>query len=81
MAEQKTPALPDGTDTVIEGAANSGAIATERAGRDDEGGTVTIDTALVAEREVPAPRGDAERLVTGSGSPEGGLADRFRSGR
>jgi ElaB/YqjD/DUF883 family membrane-anchored ribosome-binding protein len=80
MAEQKTPALPDGTDTVIEGAANSGAIATERAGRDDEGGTVTIeDTALVTEREDPAPRGGAQRPV--SGSPEAGLADRLRGGR
>jgi len=82
MAEQNTPALPDGTDTVIEGAANSGAIATDRAGGDDEGGTLTIeDTALVTEREAPAPRGDAERPVSGSGSPETGLADRFRSGR
>ena len=87
MADQKTRALPDGTDTIIEGAAepiNTGAIATDRtaAGRDDERGTVTIeDTALVTEREVPAPKGDAERQVTGSGSPEGGLAERFRSGR
>jgi ElaB/YqjD/DUF883 family membrane-anchored ribosome-binding protein len=62
MADDKTTALPDGTDTVIEGAASP-------------------DTTLVSEREVPAPRGDAERPVTGSGSPEGGLADRIRSGR
>src|SRR3954447_24194307 len=84
MAEQKTPALPDGTDTVIEGAAeptNSGAIATEPTGGAG-GGTVTIeDTALVTDRQIPAPRGDAERPVSGSGSPESGLADRFRSGR
>jgi ElaB/YqjD/DUF883 family membrane-anchored ribosome-binding protein len=39
------------------------------------------DTALVTEREIPAPRGDAERPVSGSGSPERGLADRFRDGR
>ena len=72
MADDKTAALPEGTDTVIEGAAN----------RSGAGGTVTIDdTALVAEREIPAPAGDAERPVTGSGSAEGGLADRFRSGR
>jgi ElaB/YqjD/DUF883 family membrane-anchored ribosome-binding protein len=84
MADQKTPALPDGTDAVIEGAAepvNTGVIATDRAGR-RESGTVTVeDTALVTERKIPAPRGDAERPVRGSGSPETGLADRFRSGR
>jgi len=66
-----TSELPDGTDRVIEGAA-----------RTDEGGTITMeDTALVSERKVPAPSGDAERPVTGSGNPAQGLADRFRSGR
>lgn len=81
MADNKTPALPDETDKVIEGAGNAGTIATDRVGR-DEGGTITIeDTALVTEKEIPAPRGDAERPVTGSGSPEGGLSERFRSGR
>jgi ElaB/YqjD/DUF883 family membrane-anchored ribosome-binding protein len=64
MGDDRTAALPDGTDTVIEGAA-----------RIDDGGTATVeDTALVTEREIPAPKGDAERPVTGSGSPEGGLA-------
>ena len=87
MADNKTPVLPEGTDTVIEGAAeptNTGAIATDRTERGEgaEGDTVTIDNAvLVAEREIPAPTGGAERAVTGSGSPEGGLAERFRSGR
>ena len=85
MAENKTPALPEGTDAVIQGAAepvNTGAIATERTGGGAGGGTITLDdTALVTEREIPAPRGDAERPVTGSGSPEGGLAERLRSGR
>jgi ElaB/YqjD/DUF883 family membrane-anchored ribosome-binding protein len=71
MADQNTPELPDATDTVIPGASNTG-----------EGGTVTVeDTAIVTEQQIPAPRGDAERPVTGSGSPETGLADRFRSGR
>jgi ElaB/YqjD/DUF883 family membrane-anchored ribosome-binding protein len=66
-----TSELPDGTDTVIEGAA-----------RTDEGGTITVeDTALVSERKVPAPSGDVERPVSGSGNPAQGLADRFRSGR
>jgi ElaB/YqjD/DUF883 family membrane-anchored ribosome-binding protein len=71
MPQDKTAALPDGTDTVIAGASKT-----------SDGGTATVeDTALVTEREVPAPRGDAERPVTGSGSPERGLADRFREGR
>jgi ElaB/YqjD/DUF883 family membrane-anchored ribosome-binding protein len=91
MGDNRTAALPDGTDTVIEGAAKT-----------EDGGTATVeDTALVTEKEIPAPRGDAERPVVGSGSPEGGLSgsgsggdtssgssgsqgsivDRFRSGR
>jgi len=71
MGDDRTAALPDGTDTVIEGAAKT-----------DDGGTVTVeDTALVTEKEIPAPSGDAERPVTGSGSPSQGLADRFRTGR
>jgi ElaB/YqjD/DUF883 family membrane-anchored ribosome-binding protein len=45
MADQKTVDLPDGTDTIIEPAEpeNSGAIATDRAGIDEGGTTVTID--------------------------------------
>ncbi len=82
MADQRNPELPEGTDTVIE-PNNSGSIATDRAGGgDDDGGIVTIeDTSLVTEKEIPAPRGDAERPVTGSGNPEVGLADRLRFGR
>ena len=87
MSDNRTAALPDGTDTVIEGAAKT-----------QDGGTVTADTSLVREQEIAAPKGDAERPVTGSGRPEGGLegdssggstsagssgslADRLRSGR
>jgi ElaB/YqjD/DUF883 family membrane-anchored ribosome-binding protein len=82
MADQKTADLPEGTDTVIEGAANLGAIATDPTGRDQGGETITIeDSALVSEEPIPAPSGDAERPVSGSGSPEGGLAGRLRSGR
>src|SRR5207302_4489927 len=45
------------------------------------GGTVNVeDTALVTEKGTPAPKGDAERPVTGSGRPEVGLADRLREG-
>jgi ElaB/YqjD/DUF883 family membrane-anchored ribosome-binding protein len=71
MVDQDTAALPDGTDKVIEGAAKA-----------QDGDTITLeDTALVIEREIPAPKGDAERPVTGSGNPEVGLVDRLRSGR
>jgi hypothetical protein len=71
MGDDRSAALPDGTDTVIAGASKT-----------NDGETVTVeDTALVKEKVVPAPRGDAERRVTGSGSPERGLAERFRSGR
>ena len=69
--DDRSAALPDGTDTVIEGAA-----------RTNDGDAVTVeDTSLVSERKIHAPRGDAERPVTGSGSPSQGLAERFRSGR
>jgi ElaB/YqjD/DUF883 family membrane-anchored ribosome-binding protein len=66
MADDTTAALPEGTDKIIEGAS---------------GGAITADTTLVEEREIPAPSGDAERRVTGSGNPQTGLADRLRSGR
>ena len=87
MADKKTPPLPDGTDTVIEGAAeptNTGAIAIDRTGseRGRAGDTLTIeDTALVTEKDIPAPKGDDKRSVVGTGSAEGSLAERFRSGR
>jgi len=69
--DDRSGALPDGTDTVIEGAA-----------RTDGGGTTTVeDTSLVTERKIAAPRANAERPVSGSGNPSQGLAERFRSGR
>src|SRR5438270_5608054 len=69
--DEMTAELPDGTDTVIEGAGKGG-----------DGDTINVeDTALVTEREIPAPAGDAERSVSGSGSTEGGLVDRLRSSR
>ncbi len=90
MADQRTADLPEGTDEVIEGA-NVGAIATDPTGRDQGGETITIDNAaLVHEQAIAAPKGDAERPVSGSGSPEGGLGsggsgqgivNRIRSGR
>jgi ElaB/YqjD/DUF883 family membrane-anchored ribosome-binding protein len=83
MVDQRTADLPDGTDAVIEGAANSGAITTDRASSDgDDKETLTIeDSALVTEKQISAPRGAAKRPVSGSGSPETGIADRLRSGR
>jgi ElaB/YqjD/DUF883 family membrane-anchored ribosome-binding protein len=68
MADENN-GLPEGTDTVIQGAARTG-----------DGATVTVEDA-VTEREIVAPRGDAQRSAIGGGSAEGGLADRLRSGR
>jgi ElaB/YqjD/DUF883 family membrane-anchored ribosome-binding protein len=66
---------------VIEGA-NLGAITTDPTAPDQGGQTITIDdTALVEEKKIPAPKGDAERSVTGSGSPEGGLASQSDGSR
>lgn len=80
MDDQRTGDLPEGTDAVIEGA-NLGAITTDPSAPDQGGQAITIeDTALVTEEEVPAPSGDAERPVTGSGNTQSGLTNRLRSG-
>ena len=69
--DDRTSALPDGTDTVIESAAKSNGE-----------GTLTVeDTTLVSERKTPAPLGDAERPSAAGGTSERGLADRLREGR
>lgn len=76
MADQTTADLPEGTDRVIQGASND-ALPDDSGGQDQGGQTVTVgDTALVEERKIPAPTGDAERAVTGSGNPKDGLGDR-----
>jgi len=62
--------LPDGTDTIIEGAANTGSIATDRESGDD-GGTIVVEKTAKADRETG---------VVSSGAT-GSLADRIRSGR
>lgn len=81
MADQTTADLPEGTDTVIQGA-SQGAIGDNSGGPDQGGQTVTVsDTALVGEKEIAAPKGDAERPVTGSGNPEDGLAGNSRGAR
>ena len=71
MADQRNDDLPEGTDTVIEGA-NVGSIATDPTGRDQGGDTIAIDESSLADTRVPARR---------SGSDESGLAERLRSGR
>jgi ElaB/YqjD/DUF883 family membrane-anchored ribosome-binding protein len=81
MADQRTADLPEGTDAVIE-PANVGAIETDPTAQDQGGQTITIDdAALVEERKIPAPRSNAERSITGSGSAEGGIAGRLRESR
>lgn len=79
-------ALPEGTDSVIEGASNSGAIVTDRASGDAEGGTVTIEkTAAVIDREIigteDSGAASAGFATSGGSGGEGGLAERLRSGR
>ena len=70
MVDRDTADLPDGTDKVIAGAAETG-----------DGDTLTAeDNELVTEREIPASRGDAQRPAIGGGSADG-LVDRLRTGR
>jgi len=81
MADQTTADLPEGTDTVIQGA-SQGAIGDNSGGPDQGGQTVTVsDTALAGEKEIAAPKGDAERPVIGSGNPEDGLGGNSRGAR
>ena len=69
MVDQNTADLPEGTDTIIEGAANVGSITTDRAGGDDDGGILTIeDTDMATES-------------SGSRASGEGLAGRLRTGR
>jgi ElaB/YqjD/DUF883 family membrane-anchored ribosome-binding protein len=71
MADQRPVDLPEGTDEIIQGAAepvNSGTIATGRAGDDEPGATLTIEKdALVTDKK--------------QSSSSAGLADRLRSSR
>lgn len=70
-ADDRTAALPDGTDKAIEGASKT----------DNEPPVTAEDTILVKEREIPVPKSDAEPPAQGNGSPERGLVDRLREGR
>ena len=71
MDDNKIADLPEGTDTVIEGAANSGAITTDEATPDPEGGTLAI--------ENTAPNtGLADRLRSGREKLSSQAGDRAR---
>jgi len=71
--------LPEGTDAVIEGAANSGAIATDRATADEgDDETVTIRDTDVAETREPAFIAGGGKGVAAGGA--GGIGDRLRTG-
>ncbi|MCL6730416.1 hypothetical protein [Sphingomonas hankyongi] len=60
--DDRNDTLPDGTDTVIEGAANTGSIATDRES-DDDAGTITVeDTASAGSSSGTAL---ADRLRSG----------------
>ena len=79
MADQRTADLPEGTDTVIEGA-SIGAIDTDPAATDQGGDTITLDdSALVEAKKTPATGSSAGRSIIGGGTAEGGLAGRLRS--
>jgi ElaB/YqjD/DUF883 family membrane-anchored ribosome-binding protein len=70
MADQKTADLPEGTDTVIEGAANSGAIETSPAVEDGDDSELTIEG---------AGRGNlSERLRTGREQLAGQAGEKAR---
>ena len=71
--------LPEGTDTIID-TEDTAALPAGEGTSDDTGATVIAETTIVTEKEIPAPSGNAERPVTGSGSAESGLAQRFRDG-
>ena len=75
MADQKTVDLPEGTDTVIEGAANSGSITTEPLAeeRDDED-VLTIADAGRNERGIADRiRSGGEQLANQAGDKARGL--------
>jgi ElaB/YqjD/DUF883 family membrane-anchored ribosome-binding protein len=79
MADQRTAELPEGTDTIIEGA-NVGAITTDPTSTDESRQTIAIDEATLAQDQgSPAPRSRSD--LTADAGEESGLAGRLRSGR
>ena len=78
MADQRNDDLPEGTDTVIEGA-NIGALATDPTERDEGDDTITIhDTS--EKKRASTPRRNPNLSITSTGATEGGIAERLRSG-
>ena len=74
MQDTRTPALPEGTDTVIAGASETGPTGTG-------GGNVTVEsTADVIEREIIEGGADSSSTAAGT-TGETGIADRLRGGR
>jgi hypothetical protein len=77
MIDQRTADLPEGTDTIIQGAAepdNTGAVATERAAEDEEGATLTIENTSKSERGIADRiRDGREQLATQAGDKARGL--------
>ena len=70
MSDNRTHALPDGTDTMIQGAAKTEV---------DRVATVE-DRALVKDRAIASPPGDGGHLTTGASTTGGNIIDRFKSG-
>jgi len=77
MAEQRTADLPEGTDTIIQGAAepdNTGAIATDRTTDDEEGATLTIENSANSDRGLTDRiRDGREQLASQAGDKARGL--------
>jgi ElaB/YqjD/DUF883 family membrane-anchored ribosome-binding protein len=75
MGDDRTD-LPEGTDTIID--TDKALPAGSGAGTGPS--AFTPETTLVTEKEIPAPRGDAERAVSGSGTAETGFRQKIREG-
>jgi len=74
MADQNIADLPEGTDTIIEGAANSGSIAAEPLGTiDDDDGTLTIEGAGRGGSITERIRSGREQLAGQAGDKARGL--------
>jgi ElaB/YqjD/DUF883 family membrane-anchored ribosome-binding protein len=74
MADQETADLPEGTDKVIEGASNTGAIAAEPlTSIEDDDGTVTIEGTGRGETLTAKLRSGREQLAGQAGDKARGL--------
>ena len=77
MIDQRTADLPEGTDTIIEGAAepdNSGSVVTEPIAEDEGGETLTIENTGRSDRRIADRiRDGREQLATQAGHKARGL--------